>query len=66
METARTELPLDDRLISKKEACAILGIGVTKLDAMARQGHVHPIKFGERMNRYNINEIRSLARTGTP
>lgn len=56
--------PASSILITRKEACKILGICKTTFWSYVQQGKLHPIHRSKRLVRYNKAEVEELAYRG--
>lgn len=52
--------PLEDRLITSREAKFLLCVGSTTLRKFCRQGKLTPVYFSSRCQRFRISEIQTL------
>lgn len=51
---------INEQLISPRDACALLGIGLTTLYKFFKEGKLTPIRFGRRCTRVRLAEIIAL------
>lgn len=51
------------QLISPREACSLLGVGLTTLYKFFKEGKLTPIKFGRRCTRVRLSEVLALIET---
>ena len=54
-----------DRLVSTKELENLFGCKRTKVWKLVKEGHLTPIKFGQRMTRFSLLQAQKLAMKGT-
>lgn len=51
---------INEQLISPREACSLLGVGLTTLYKFFKEGKLTPIRFGRRCTRVRLAEIIAL------
>ncbi len=54
---------ISQQLISPREACSLLGMGLTTLYKFFKEGKLTPIKLGRRCTRVRLSEILALVET---